>query len=121
MAQVVQLLIHQRVPFPEGLLHLPAQRSNRERCAACNIQHDWFADGSMIVEGRTGFYGLGDGTLTAVRDRNDILGSIRCCQIAPQTVRLQIPQDCIHDIVSLEARPDVVKHANKHVGPSPCL
>lgn len=69
----------------------------------------------MIVEGRTGFYGLGDGTLTAVR------GLIRCCQIAPQTVRLQIPQDCIHDIVSLEARPDVVKHANKHVGPSPCL
>lgn len=69
----------------------------------------------MIVEGRTGFYGLGDGTLTAVR------GPIRCCQIAPQTVWLQIPQDCIHDIVSLEARPDVVKHANKHVGPSPCL
>lgn len=28
----------------------------------------------MIVEGCTGFYGLGDGTLTAVRDQNDILG-----------------------------------------------
>ncbi|KAI4901714.1 hypothetical protein NFI96_000200 [Prochilodus magdalenae] len=51
--------------------------------AACNIiQHDWFGRGSVMVwggislEGRTDLYRLDDGTLTAIRYQDEILGPV---------------------------------------------
>ncbi|KAI4896781.1 hypothetical protein NFI96_020094, partial [Prochilodus magdalenae] len=51
--------------------------------AACNIiQHDWFGGGSVMVwggismEGRTDLYRLDNGTLTAIRHRDEILGPV---------------------------------------------
>ncbi|MCJ8738325.1 hypothetical protein PDJAM_G00034520 [Pangasius djambal] len=58
-------------------------RSRGERYAACNIvQHDRFGGGSVMVwggismEGCTDFYRLDNGTLTAIRYRDEILGCI---------------------------------------------
>ena len=55
-------------------------RSQGERYAACNIvQHDWFGGGSVMVpggismEGRTDLYRLENGSLTAIRYRDEIL------------------------------------------------
>ncbi|KAI4878144.1 hypothetical protein NFI96_028402, partial [Prochilodus magdalenae] len=51
--------------------------------AACNIiQHDWFGGGSVTVwggislEGHTDLYRLDNGTLTAIRYQNEILGPL---------------------------------------------
>ncbi|KAI4902032.1 hypothetical protein NFI96_009942 [Prochilodus magdalenae] len=51
--------------------------------AACNIiQHDWFGGGSVMVwggiflEGRTDLYRLDNGTLTAIRYQDEILGPV---------------------------------------------
>ncbi|KAI4880840.1 hypothetical protein NFI96_010999, partial [Prochilodus magdalenae] len=60
-------------------------RRRGECYAACNIiQHDWFGGGSVMVwggiflEGRTDLYRLDNGTLTAIRYQDEILGpSIR--------------------------------------------
>ncbi|MCJ8746514.1 hypothetical protein PDJAM_G00142610 [Pangasius djambal] len=59
------------------------RRSHGERYAACNIaQHDRFGGGSVMVwggismEGRTDLYRLDNGTLTAIRYRDEILGPI---------------------------------------------
>ncbi len=58
-------------------------RSRGECYAACNIvQHDWFGGGSVVVwggismEGRTDLYRLDNGTLTAIRYWDEILGPI---------------------------------------------
>ena len=58
-------------------------RSRGERYAACNIvQHDRFGGGSLMVwggismEGHTDLYRLDNGTLTAIRYRDEILGPI---------------------------------------------
>uniref|UniRef100_A0A8C4SSF1 Transposase n=1 Tax=Erpetoichthys calabaricus TaxID=27687 RepID=A0A8C4SSF1_ERPCA len=58
-------------------------RSRGESYAACNIvQHDWFGGGSVMVwggismEGRTDLYRLDNGTMTAIRYRDEILGPI---------------------------------------------
>ncbi|MCI4378174.1 hypothetical protein PGIGA_G00212910 [Pangasianodon gigas] len=58
-------------------------RSRGERYAACNIvQHDRFGGGSVMfwggisMEGRTDLYRLDNGTLTAIRYRDEILGPI---------------------------------------------
>lgn len=58
-------------------------RCRGERYAACNIiQHDRFGGGSVMVwggislEGRTDLYRLDNGTLTAIRYRDEILGPI---------------------------------------------
>ncbi|KAI4900201.1 hypothetical protein NFI96_017677, partial [Prochilodus magdalenae] len=58
-------------------------RRRGECYAACNIiQHDWFGGGSVMVwggislEGRTDLYRLGNGTLTAVRYQDEILGPV---------------------------------------------
>ncbi|KAJ8348305.1 hypothetical protein SKAU_G00268940 [Synaphobranchus kaupii] len=58
-------------------------RRRGERYAACNIiQHDWFGGGSVMVwggislEGRTNLHVLANGTLTAVRYRDEILRPI---------------------------------------------
>lgn len=58
-------------------------RSRGERYAACNIvQHDRFGGGSVMVwggismEGRTDLYRLDNGTPTAIRYRDEILGPI---------------------------------------------
>ena len=58
-------------------------RHHGERYAACNIvQHDRFGGGSVMVwggislEGRTGLHVLNQGTLTAVRYRDEILRPI---------------------------------------------
>ena len=59
---------------------LRARRSQGERYAACNIvQHDRFGGGSVMVwggismEGRTDLYRLENGSLTAIRYRDEIL------------------------------------------------
>ncbi|KAI4897064.1 hypothetical protein NFI96_011413, partial [Prochilodus magdalenae] len=51
--------------------------------AVCNIiQHDWFGGGSVMVwggislEGRTDLYRLDNGTLTAIRHQDEILGPV---------------------------------------------
>ncbi|KAI4888054.1 hypothetical protein NFI96_003401 [Prochilodus magdalenae] len=58
-------------------------RRRGECYAACNIiQHDWFGGGSVMVwggislEGRTDLYRLDNGTLTAIRHRDEILGPV---------------------------------------------
>ncbi|KAI4890921.1 hypothetical protein NFI96_007190 [Prochilodus magdalenae] len=58
-------------------------RRRGERYAACNIiQHDWFGGGSVMVwggislEGRTDLYRLDNGTLTAIRYQDEILGPV---------------------------------------------
>ncbi|KAI4885674.1 hypothetical protein NFI96_003605 [Prochilodus magdalenae] len=58
-------------------------RRSGECYAACNIiQHDWFGGGSVMVwggislEGRTDLYRLDNGTLTAIRYQDEILGPV---------------------------------------------
>ncbi|KAI4896474.1 hypothetical protein NFI96_032686 [Prochilodus magdalenae] len=58
-------------------------RRRGECYAACNIiQHDWFGGGSVMVwggislEGRTDLYRLDNGTLTAIRHQDEILGPV---------------------------------------------
>ncbi|KAI4872674.1 hypothetical protein NFI96_002525, partial [Prochilodus magdalenae] len=58
-------------------------RRRGEYYAACNIiQHDWFGGGSVMVwggiflEGRTDLYRLDNGTLTAIRYQDEILGPV---------------------------------------------
>ncbi|KAI4872607.1 hypothetical protein NFI96_005705 [Prochilodus magdalenae] len=58
-------------------------RRHGECYAACNIiQHDWFGGGSVMVwggislEGRTDLYRLDNGTLTAIRYQDEILGPV---------------------------------------------
>ncbi|KAI4877778.1 hypothetical protein NFI96_033001 [Prochilodus magdalenae] len=58
-------------------------RCRGECYAACNIfQHDWFGGGSVMVwggiflEGRTDPYRLDNGTLTAIRYQDEILGPV---------------------------------------------
>ncbi|KAI4883986.1 hypothetical protein NFI96_003363 [Prochilodus magdalenae] len=58
-------------------------RRRGECYAACNIiQHDWFGGGSVMVwggislEGRTDFYRLDNGTLTAIRHQDEMLGPV---------------------------------------------
>ncbi|KAI4903486.1 hypothetical protein NFI96_009665, partial [Prochilodus magdalenae] len=58
-------------------------RLRGECYAVCNIiQHDWFGGGSVMVWGglslerRTDLYRLDDGTLTAIRDQDEILGPL---------------------------------------------
>ncbi|KAI4885260.1 hypothetical protein NFI96_005103 [Prochilodus magdalenae] len=58
-------------------------RRRGECNAACNIiQHDWFGGGSVMVwggislEGRTDLYRLDNGTLTAIRYQDEILGPV---------------------------------------------
>ncbi|KAI3358631.1 hypothetical protein L3Q82_015047, partial [Scortum barcoo] len=55
-------------------------RCRGERSAACNIlQHEWFGSGSVMVwggislGGRTALHVLARGSLTAIRDRDEIL------------------------------------------------
>ncbi|KAI4889351.1 hypothetical protein NFI96_010279 [Prochilodus magdalenae] len=59
-------------------------RRHGEYYAGCNIiQHDWFSGGSVMVwggislEGCTNLYRLDNGTLTAIRHRDKILGPLR--------------------------------------------
>ncbi|KAI4889174.1 hypothetical protein NFI96_009756 [Prochilodus magdalenae] len=58
-------------------------RRRGECYAVCNIiQHDWFGGGSVMVwggislEGRTDLYRLDNGTLTAIRYQDEILGPV---------------------------------------------
>ncbi|KAI4883980.1 hypothetical protein NFI96_003360 [Prochilodus magdalenae] len=58
-------------------------RRRGECYAPCNIiQHDWFGGGSVMVwggislEGRTDLYRLDNGTLTAIRYQDEILGPV---------------------------------------------